>query len=112
MSILHNRLERERHTIKVMINIYCRGHRHGKKIPCTECQSLLDYAMQRIDKCPFKMDKPVCAKCHIHCYKAGMREQVRQVMQYAGPKMMIYHPLLAIRHLILGKLRTRNRNRT
>lgn len=28
-----------------------------------------------------------------------MRERVKQVMRYAGPRMMLKHPLLALQHL-------------
>ncbi len=95
-----DRLERERQTIQVMIEIYCRGHHHLTDALCPECQQLLTYAMQRLDKCPYQDDKPTCAKCPIHCYKPIMREQVRQVMRYAGPRMMLYHPLLTISHYV------------
>lgn len=47
-------------------------------------------------------NKPTCAKCPVHCYNARRREQIRQVMRYAGPRMLIYHPRLAILHLIDG----------
>jgi hypothetical protein len=29
-----------------------------------------------------------------------MRARIREVMRYAGPRMTLYHPVLAIRHLI------------
>lgn len=95
-----NRLNRERYTIQVMIEIYCREHHHPMITLCTECQELLTYAMQRIDKCPFQIDKPTCAKCSVHCYKPDMRERVRQVMRYAGPRMIVYHPILAVLHSV------------
>ena len=81
-----------------MIEIYCRGQHHSTGPLCAECRELFDYAMQRIDKCPFQDDKPTCAKCPIHCYKPAMREKVRRMMRYAGPRMLIYHPVLAILH--------------
>jgi hypothetical protein len=31
-----------------------------------------------------------------------MREQIRCVMRYAGPRMMMYHPVLAILHFLDG----------
>lgn len=99
MNNPYNRLDRERHTIQLMIEIHCRDHHHPTETLCAECQGLLAYAMQRIDKCPFQDDKPTCAKCPIHCYKPGMREQVRQVMRYAGPRMMLRHPVLAASHM-------------
>ena len=93
-------LLREKRTIAVMIGLYCRHH-HGKgETLCTSCASLLEYATRRIDSCRFGPHKPVCAKCTIHCYKSDMRLQVRQVMRYAGPRMLYRSPYLAICHII------------
>jgi hypothetical protein len=98
-----NRLARERQTIRLMIELYCQkkhpSERAGARL-CPACHELADYALQRIERCPFKADKPTCAKCTVHCYKPALREQVRQVMRFAGPRMLIYHPLLAIAHLL------------
>jgi predicted amidophosphoribosyltransferase len=98
-----DRLARERQTIRFMIEIYCRKNHLSVAAgvcPCPTCQQLADYAMQRIERCPFKADKPTCVKCPVHCYKPAMRDQVRQVMRYAGPRMLFYHPVLAIAHLL------------
>lgn len=92
------RLARERHTLQTMIVLYCHGHHQSKNDFCADCAALTDYAMQRIDKCPFQDDKPTCAKCPVHCYKPDMRERVRAVMRYAGPRMMLYHPVLTFWH--------------
>ena len=94
-----NRLDRERKTIRFMIDIYCKSQHAGKPL-CPDCQALTDYAMNRIDKCRFKADKPTCAKCPIHCYQSKMREKIRKVMRFSGPRMMIYHPILTIWHYI------------
>jgi len=96
------RLDRERKTIKAMIAVYCKGNHNSSKTLCGECSMLLDYAFKRIEKCPFRADKPTCAKCTVHCYKPDMRELVRKVMRYSGPRMMLHHPLLALLHLIDG----------
>jgi predicted amidophosphoribosyltransferase len=98
MSSQQGRLSRERHTIQVMIEIYCHGHHHGGENLCSVCQSLFAYAMQRIDKCPLQANKPTCAQCPVHCYKPDMRDQIRSIMRYSGPRMMIYHPILTILH--------------
>jgi hypothetical protein len=92
------RLDRERHTIRVMIEIFCHGNGHATAALCADCQQLSAYAMQRMDKCPYQADKPTCAKCPIHCYKPAMREQVREVMRYAGPRMILSHPVLTAWH--------------
>ncbi|MBN1536304.1 MAG: nitrous oxide-stimulated promoter family protein [Anaerolineales bacterium] len=100
MCIRNSRLERERITIRVMIEIYCRGNHDSKENLCADCQQLYDYAMQRIDRCPYQDDKPTCAKCPIHCYRPDMREKVRRVMRYAGPRMIFSHPILTILHYV------------
>ena len=37
---------------------------------------LLDYAAIRLERCRFGMEKPVCAKCPVHCYQPARREQI------------------------------------
>lgn len=92
------RLERERATIEAMVRLYCEGRHGGSDVLCDPCGELLAYAERRLDKCPFQEEKPPCADCPIHCYQPEMRAQVRQVMRYAGPRMIFRHPLFALRH--------------
>jgi hypothetical protein len=98
-----SRRTREQRTIAAMVGIYCRDlHAPGRGL-CGACEELLAYAGQRLDRCLFKDDKPVCAECPVHCYKPAMRSQVREVMRYAGPRMTFRHPILALRHLLEGR---------
>lgn len=103
MPNAQTRLKRERRTISVMIAMYCRAQHGQAEGLCPQCSALEDYAMQRIEKCPFKADKPTCANCPVHCYKPAMREQVRRVMRYSGPRMLLHHPVLAILHILDGR---------
>lgn len=93
------RLLRELRTLEAMTAIYCRDH-HGGDTLCSECSALMEYAAKRLAVCPFGEEKPVCAKCQVHCYGPAKREQVRVVMRYAGPKMMFRHPWLALGHVL------------
>jgi hypothetical protein len=106
-----NRLEKEKKTISVMIRIFCDAH-HGadRKLLCPECSELLDYAKERLNKCPYGENKGACSKCKIHCYKPGMRKQITEVMRFSGPKMVRKHPLLAIDHLL--RLKASGRKKT
>lgn len=91
-------------TLEAMIGLYCRDlHGTTKHNLCANCGELLAYAKARLDKCPYQEQKPACAKCPIHCYKPPMREKVRNVMRYAGPRMLKHHPLLTIHHLLHGR---------
>ena len=61
------------------------------------------YANIVSDKCPFMETKTFCSNCKVHCYKPEMREKIREVMRYSGPRMIFHHPAAAIRHVILTK---------
>ena len=91
------RLEREIKTIQAMIEIYCSGLHAAARL-CPDCRELFEYAIERIDKCVLRPRKPVCSLCSIHCYKPAMREKVCHVMRYAGPRMVMRHPVLTVRH--------------
>jgi hypothetical protein len=91
------RIAREKRTIAAMVEIFCRS-RHGTTGLCDECSELRDYALGRLDRCPFGADKPTCVRCPIHCYKPAMKEQVKAVMRFAGPRMLWRHPVLALMH--------------
>jgi hypothetical protein len=92
-------------TIDAMIGMYCRGHHHGERSLCPDCARLRNYAARRLERCIFGDEKPNCADCAVHCYRAEMREQIRIVMRWAGPRMALRHPLLTIAH-ILAERRT------
>lgn len=98
------RIERETRTVRLMIGIYCRRHHSSRPRSaagvCPECEALAEYASARLARCPFGDRKTVCRDCRVHCYRPDMRERIRQVMRYAGPRMIFHHPLAAIRHLL------------
>lgn len=95
-------LARERLTISKMIAIYCADHHGTGDALCAECAEFQGYANRRLEKCPYGDDKPTCANCPIHCYKPARREQVKKIMRYAGPRMLLRHPVLAIAHKFDG----------
>ena len=93
-----SRIEREKKTVAAMISIYCRN-KEGNRTLCDGCKELLEYAHRRLEHCKFGNNKSTCRKCPIHCYKPDMRERMRQIMRYAGLRMILFHPIMAIRHL-------------
>ena len=100
---MSSRRTRELKTIEVMVRMYCRDHHGTSGALCAECGPLMDYAARRLERCVFGDDKPTCANCTVHCYSRDMRERVRDVMRYAGPRMLPRHPWLGIAHLIDGR---------
>ena len=93
-----NRIEREKHTVSLMIRLYCR-RKEGNRSLCEGCNKLEEYAHKRLSACKYGEQKTSCKKCPTHCYRKDMRERIRQVMRFAGPMMILYHPVEAIRHL-------------
>lgn len=93
-----SRIEREKQTVSMMIELYCR-RKLGLKQLSEEYRALELYAHKRLEGCKFGEQKPACKRCPIHCYKPDMRERVRDVMRWAGPRMIIYNPIAAIRHI-------------
>jgi hypothetical protein len=94
------RISREKKTVKIMIEMYCRANHGNASEMCGECAGLYNYAVGRTDKCPFKEQKPVCGKCQVHCYKQDKREKMRAIMRYSGPRMLLSHPVLGVMHII------------
>jgi hypothetical protein len=110
MSDAHppRRIAREERTIVEMIAMYCRDHHDDEAARdaegmCPDCAELMAYARLSLEKCRYGADKPTCAKCTTHCYKPVLRERVREVMRYSGPRMIRTHPLLAVAHLVDGR---------
>ena len=99
MSNQHPRIDRECKTVVTMINMYCKDN-HGSRELCQGCSELQDYTIERLNDCPFQEGKTTCTKCSVHCYKPAMREKVRTVMRYSGPRMVYRHPILTLFHII------------
>jgi hypothetical protein len=97
------RLARERRTIAAMIALYCRHHHGPRAGPCEACVALDAYARRRLERCVFGSAKPTCANCTVHCYRWEEREAIREVMRWAGPRMLARHPLLALAHVVDGR---------
>ena len=96
-----NRIEREKITIKQMIELYCR-HKEKNATLCDECNRILNYACRKLDTCRYGNRKSTCKKCPVHCYLPAYRAKIRTIMRYSGPRMLFYHPLAVIRHWIIS----------
>lgn len=129
VDVLKRKREREQEIVSQMIALYCKGNhsahrsvslrerggemrqmREGAALRergsgerwdlCPECAELEAYAHARSERCPFMEEKTFCSNCTVHCYRPEMRERIRTVMRYAGPRMLFHHPVMAIRHMI------------
>lgn len=76
-----SRIDKEKETVELMIRLYCR-HKEKNAVLCNTCQH-----------------------CKIHCYNPHKRELMRKVMKYSGPRVILFHPKAAIRHILHSRKR-------
>ena len=103
-SRIKRKRQKEIMLVSQMIKLYChKNHtnQNGKEL-CDECQELIEYACERSEKCRFMKNKTFCSNCRIQCYSPEMKKRIQKVMRYSGPRIIIYHPLLCLRHVITG----------
>jgi len=92
------RIESEKNTLRFMVRYYCRKH-HGGVEPCSECDEILAYAINRLDQCRYGETKTSCLLCPTHCYANPQRQKIRAIMRFVGPRMLYLRPIEALRHL-------------
>ena len=102
MKDINKKREEEKIIVAHMISLYCKKNHRSKEL-CPQCRELLNYAWERSDKCPFMKNKTFCSNCKVHCYKSDMREMIKKVMRYSGPRIIFYHPIKALSHVIESK---------
>ena len=94
------RIEKEKRIVGKMIKIYCQAHHNPDLDLCPDCSKLLDYSLAKLDYCPFGEEKPPCKKCDVHCFDPKMRERIREIMRYSGPRMFFVDIFSWIEHKI------------
>jgi len=92
-------IEEEKGLVTQMILLYCRK-KHGGISLCDECTVLKEYAHKRLDKCGYGENKPACSKCPTHCYAQPYRGQIRQVMRFSDPRILLHYPVQERRHML------------
>ena len=91
---MEKKRDREKKVISEMVKLYC------KRELCDECKEVLNYSLKRIDNCKFMETKTFCSNCKAPCYSPKMKEKVKQIMKFSGPRILFHHPLLVISHML------------
>ncbi|MFX1559186.1 MAG: nitrous oxide-stimulated promoter family protein [Promethearchaeota archaeon] len=95
------KIQKEKETVEKMIRLYCENkHSSSSGTLCTNCQNLLEYSHKRLEQCQYQEKKPTCRKCPVHCYRPTMRDEIRRVMRFSGPRLALRAPIDWIRHQI------------
>ena len=85
ITMTSRRIEEEKIVVEQMIRLYCQKS-EGYGELCPSCRELLSYAHSRLDRCRYGENKFTCKKCPTHCYRPEMKERIRTVMRWAGPR--------------------------
>lgn len=94
-----SRIEKDKRILRFMIDLYCeKKHKLGLD-QCPQCQELYEYSVNRLTNCRYGEDKPSCKKCKTHCYRPEMKEKIKKVMRFSGPRVIIYRPHQYLRYL-------------
>ena len=92
------KIQKEEEVVTLMINLYYKKCKDAKGKD-EEKEDLLNYVRLRLSKCPFGDNKTFCSNCKIHCYLPEYRAKIKKVMRFSGPRMLFYHPVIAVRHV-------------
>jgi len=98
---MSNRLSTEKKVVKAMIKIYCKANHKQIEI-CDDCNSLIEYALLRTDRCRYHENKPACKNCQTHCYNKENRNKIIEIMQFSGKRIVFRNPILSLKHLLNG----------
>ncbi|NCB02006.1 MAG: nitrous oxide-stimulated promoter family protein, partial [Spirochaetia bacterium] len=82
-----------------MVALFCKKQHHSSPL-CDECEEIYIYATGRMANCPLLESSLFCSSCHIHCYDEEHREAIRKIMKYSGKRMLLYHPVMALKHVV------------
>ena len=94
-----NNVPKEKENIRKTFGLYCNSN-HGttdNKL-CPKCTALLTTVMLKIQRCPYGISKPICDACETPCFGEVPTKEFRNIMKSSQKKMLLSHPLMAVRH--------------
>ncbi|HNQ22736.1 MAG TPA: nitrous oxide-stimulated promoter family protein [Phycisphaerae bacterium] len=120
-AVADERVRRDLRLLARFISIYCHG-RHRRQpqeavvwreldvaevvgqpvVLCAACRRLLIHAFVKRIRCPLD-PKPACKRCPQHCYASEYRQRIREVMRYAGWRMVLFGRLDYLGHLLWSR---------
>ncbi len=98
---LKNNVPKEKENIRKTFGVYCNAN-HGttdNKL-CPKCTALLTTVMLKIQRCPYGISKPICDACETPCFGENPTKEFRAIMKSGQKKMLLSHPLMAVKHKI------------
>lgn len=94
-----NKIQKDSIVVRKMILIYCKHHLKMSELNA-EYTELADYCVKRLYRCRWGINKPMCHYCSVSCYRNDMRNKIREVMSWVGPRMFFYAPVTALQFML------------
>ncbi|MDO5028056.1 MAG: nitrous oxide-stimulated promoter family protein [Bacillota bacterium] len=88
------KIEKKKEILRLMVEIYKKAHPDQAE----DLLALETYAIDKMTNCPNKNKNIVCKSCTIHCYQKEQRQQIKKIMRFSGPRMLVLHPILTIEY--------------
>lgn len=100
---LRNNIPKEKINMKKSLGIYCNA-RHNTKDGklCPKCTAMLATLLNKMNHCPYGSTKPICDHCEMMCFGPEYNKIFLEVMDSSSKKMMLKHPLMSVKHKLLG----------
>lgn len=96
------RTDKDRRTMEAIGKIYCQGNHPCREKDaqgmCPDCRRSIEHTLERAAACP-REHAINCEDCAIHCQRDMARQQIRQIMAYAAPRMALRHPIMTFGYL-------------
>ncbi len=106
-----NKDAKDRATMEAIGCIYCRGNHdsaiRGADGMCPECRNAIEATLERAAACPYGHESN-CEDCRTHCQRGEAQQEIKRIMRYAAPRMVVRHPLMTATYL-KRKLRSKAR---
>lgn len=94
--------EKDRATMEAIGAIYCRGNHdaaaRGDDAMCAWCREAIEDTLERALACPHG-HKHNCEDCETHCQRGEAQQNIKVIMRYAAPRMVVRHPVMTFGYL-------------
>lgn len=92
----------DQRTLEAMGHLYCRAHHAATNRDstglCADCRNVVETTLQRTRACPHGHHHN-CEDCATKCHSEECAKQIRALMAYSAPRMLLKHPLMTLRYL-------------
>lgn len=107
MLLFRIKIDNKKDILNHMIRIYCKKHHNTDETLCNDCSDLLEYSENVLNQCEID-DELDSEKFKYYYDDIEKMEKLKEIMKYSGFRIMLYHPIISIRHIFSNKFSIRS----